>query len=45
MPDFYPINRGRTLVAIRTHDLDKIEGPFTYEVETFKSDKLMELYK
>lgn len=27
-----PFCRKRTLVAIGTHDLDTIEGPFTYEV-------------
>ena len=27
--------RRRTLVAIGTHDLDTIEGPFTYEVCDF----------
>jgi len=27
----------RTLVAIGTHDLDKLEGPFTYEVDFFQT--------
>jgi hypothetical protein len=26
--------RRRTLVAIGTHDLDTLQGPFTYEVES-----------
>ncbi|GJX68541.1 phenylalanine--tRNA ligase beta subunit, cytoplasmic-like protein, partial [Tanacetum coccineum] len=48
--------RQKTLVSIGTHDLDTIEGPFTYEVcdflmqpsrevDTFQADKLMEISK
>ncbi|KAL0351371.1 UNVERIFIED_CONTAM: Phenylalanine--tRNA ligase beta subunit, cytoplasmic [Sesamum calycinum] len=39
------ICRRRTLVAIGTHDLDTIEGPFTYETKNFRADELMEFYK
>ncbi|XP_022735813.1 phenylalanine--tRNA ligase beta subunit, cytoplasmic-like [Durio zibethinus] len=39
------IYRKRTLVAIGTHDLDTLEGLFTYEVKNFKADELMEFYK
>jgi len=31
------ICRRRTLVAIGTHDLDTIEGPFTYDVRSMES--------
>lgn len=29
---FFLFGRKRTLVAIGTHDLDTLQGPFTYEV-------------
>ncbi|XP_042469247.1 phenylalanine--tRNA ligase beta subunit, cytoplasmic-like isoform X2 [Zingiber officinale] len=35
----------RTLVAIGTHDLDTIQGPFSYEEKIFRVDELLEYYK
>nr|CAD1837669.1 unnamed protein product [Ananas comosus var. bracteatus] len=35
----------RTLVAIGTHDLDALQGPFSYEAKSFRADELLEFYK
>ncbi len=42
------LHRKRSLVAIGTHDLDKVEGPFTYEAippEQIKFRPLNQVYK
>ncbi|KAG0477626.1 hypothetical protein HPP92_012345 [Vanilla planifolia] len=39
------ICRKRSIVAIGTHDLDTIEGPFTYEAKSFRADELVEFYR